>query len=89
MGSSQGVGFERGQTSTTRLERPSHRASLTVDFLLPLPDPVPDGDAERGEDQDDGQGLMVAEDQDRSSFVRLWSIRLGQARLGPGHRRDG
>jgi hypothetical protein len=45
------------QHNTVRKGQP--QSELDGGFLSALPDLVPDGDAERGEDQDDGQGLNV------------------------------
>ena len=39
------------------------QGELDGGFLPAFPNLIPDGDAERGEDQDDDHGFMVAEDQ--------------------------
>lgn len=60
----------RGRRAMAGAEPPQHdqegqpQDELHDGFLLALPDLVPDSDAERGENQEGGHGLMITEGQD-------------------------
>jgi hypothetical protein len=62
-----GVGHSAGSNQHNTVRKAQPQGELGGGFPPVLPDLAPDGDAERGEDQEDGYGLMVTKDQDRSS----------------------
>ena len=62
-----GRGASAGSNQHNTVRKAQPQGELDGGFPPALPDLAPDSDTERGEDQEDGHGLMVAEDQDRSS----------------------